>query len=178
MNLQQVSTEEQFSKRIKQFLELCDRQQEHQVLIIQGQVSPQTPDGLIECIHYAILNISQCFLEQRFCILLVLQVRQINGGFFSGFPNSKWRALHIDELAGGQVGLTMSDWKNKSVCEVLRRDEHLRVDQIIEEALPKAMSITFADDDDESYSTLIRCTEILKEQFSNKNTVSTFSLHH
>jgi hypothetical protein len=104
ITLQQINTEEQFSNKVHFFLESCLNSGIQKILIVQGLVNPDTNQSLIECARYAILNQVQLFADKipsaSFCIVLVLQVPRICGGFFSGFPGTRWKALHIDELCG------------------------------------------------------------------------------
>ena len=96
--LQQINTEEQFSKSVCKM-----RRTQRRFLIVQAQVNPEMPNSLIECTRYLILNQGEQHKETMsslFCIILLLQVPRILGGFFSGFPGYQWKALHIDELCG------------------------------------------------------------------------------
>ena len=147
ITLQQITTEEQFAKRVHHFLtadqgryhhhafaalRASSSEQQPRVLIVQGQITPDTPHSLVESVRYAILNqILQ--MHQRtqnrdnelapstspFCIMLVLQVPRCHGGLFSGFPGGRWQALHVDELCGDPHLLNVAGWSNRTLHHVL-----------------------------------------------------------
>ena len=145
ISLQQITTEQQFSKQINHFLDRRDRDelQELQILIVQGTVGPETPNSLVECVRYSILHQVQQRQREKspFCIVLVLQVPRIYGGFFTGFPGHQWKALHIDELCGDPNGLNFCNWNNRTLYNVLQSDEdQLDLVKVISEAVPKVLN--------------------------------------
>ena len=174
ISLQQITTEQQFSKQINHFLDRCGSD-ERQILIVQGIVGPNTPNSLVECVRYSILHQVQerSHDKSRFCIILVLQVPRIFGGFFSGFPGLQWKAFHIDELCGDPNGLNFSDWNNRTLYNVLQSDEdQLDLVKVISEAVPRALSEAFRDVP--SSPRIVDCAEILTWCVSRKNQVLIF----
>ena len=173
VTLQQINTEEQFSKRIRIFLEMCqDSDDFHKILIVQGQVNPETPHSLVECTRYAILNQVQQHKEMSspYSIILVLQVPRIYGGFFSGFPGAQWKALHIDELSGNPNGINVAGWNNKTLMEVLQSDEKINIRHLIADCIPKAASIAYQSEELSS-ARVVDCVEILTKCFSGSDQV-------
>jgi hypothetical protein len=174
VSLQQINTEEQFSKRISEFLNSCVSAEKQQILIVQGQVNPDTPNSMAECVRYAILNQVQqrCHeLEAAdYCVILVLQVPRVHGGFFSGFPGAQWTALHVDELCGDPNRLNVASWTEKSLPQVLADEEALDLRKLVTEAIPKAASIAFRDDDQTS-ARLVQTVDILTKCFAGNDEV-------
>lgn len=170
ITLQQINTEEQFSKQISQFLSGQRMDTDScQILIVQGQVNPEVPQSFVECVRYSILN--QVQLQERsskFCIILVLQIPRIFGGFFSGFPGIQWKAFHIDELCGEQNGVNVASYTDKTLHDVLGS---LNLRKVVSEAIPKAASIAF-DDEDLASARVVDCVEILTQCFAGQEEVS------
>jgi hypothetical protein len=83
MTLQQITTEEQFAKRVGHFLDECGEEEpadDQLILIVQGHVTPCTPAGLVECVRYSILNQLQLHNQiSNYCIALVLQAGVVGG---------------------------------------------------------------------------------------------------
>ncbi len=159
--LQQINTEEQFSKRINAFLEHC--QDSRQILIVQSHINKDTPNSLVECARYSIMNqVLQYQGARSFCIVLVLQVPRVHGGFFSGFPGTPWKALHIDELCGNPSNINMADWNNKSLHEVLEGDEKEVLKKIIADCIPRSASLAYKNGDALTSSRIVHCIEVLK----------------
>ncbi len=77
----------------------------------------------------------------------MLQVPRYHGGFFAGFPGTRWTAFHIDELCGDQHGLNIEGWAERSLHEVLEGEEEAFLRKLVAEATPKAVSVAFKDDD-------------------------------
>ncbi len=152
ITLQQINTEEQLAKRVGHFFDACaDRGQ--RVLIVQGQITPETPASLVECVCYSILNQMQQQQQQhvtsQLCVVaLVLQVPRYHGGFFAGFPGTRWTAFHIDELCGDQHGLNIEGWAERSLHQVLEGEEGDFLQKLVAEATPKAVSVAFKDDEE------------------------------
>ncbi len=153
ITLQQINTEEQLAKRVGHFFDACAKEKEksQRVLIVQGQVTPETPASLVECVRYSILNQMQQQLQHmtsQLCVVaLVLQVPRYHGGFFAGFPGTRWTAFHIDELCGDQHGLNIQGWAERSLHQVLEGEEGAFLQKLVAEATPKAVSVAFKDDD-------------------------------
>ena len=186
ITLQQITTEEQFAKRVNHFLRghAADAGSlEHpRVLIVQGQITPDTPHSLVESVRYAILNqIQQQQLTwdnnkhaplPPFCIALVLQVPRCHGGLFSGFPGVQWRALHVDELCGDPNQLNVAGWSNCTLHHVLETRDGLDIRKVVAEAIPKAASMAFSANSDERASArIISVMEILSKCFAGKEQV-------
>jgi hypothetical protein len=163
LTLQQINTEEQFSKRINRFLEMCEKSKRQKILVIQAQVNPDTLHNLVECTRYSILNQIQQHdnIFNRFCIILVLQVPRVGGGFFAGFPGTQWKALHIDELCGDHNTAVMADWNDMTLNEVLESEEKRIMKQLLPECVAKSASKAYQSDDLTS-SRIVRCVEIIK----------------
>ena len=174
VTLQQINTEEQFSKRIRIFLEMCRDSDDdtRKILIVQGQVNPETPHSLVECARYAILNQVQQHQEMTrpSSIILVLQVPRIYGGFFSGFPGAQWKALHIDELCGDPNGFNVADWSNNTLYQVLESDKNINIRHLIADCIPKAASIAYQSDDLSS-ARVVDCVEIMTRCFAENDQV-------
>lgn len=162
LTLQQINTEEQFLKRIGHFLDHCKHTDDLQTLIVQSTINPETPHSLVECVRYAILNQVQQHKEVKspFCIILVLQVPRIYGGFFSGFPGLQWKALHIDELCGDPHGMNFSNWSHQTLHQVLQNNDDLDLQKVVAEAIPKAVSAAF-NHDSRASARVVDCVEIL-----------------
>ena len=175
ITLQQINTEEQFTERIRIFLEMSQHSRTHKVLIVQGQVNPETPHSLVECTRYSILNqVQQHKGAKRFCIMLVLQVPRICGGFFSGFPGMQWKALHIDELCGDPNNMTVAKWNNRTLYQVLESDKRINLKQLISECIPKAASQAYKSDELSS-GRIVDCIEIMKDGLAHEKQVEEIS---
>jgi hypothetical protein len=148
ITLQQINTEEQLAKRVGHFFDACAEKEKNQrVLIVQGQVTPETPASLVECVRYSILNqMQQQHMTSQLCVALVLQVPRYHGGFFAGFPGTRWTAFHIDELCGDQHDLNIQGWAERSLHQVLEGEEGAFLQKLVAEATPKAVSVAFKDD--------------------------------
>ncbi len=152
ITLQQINTEEQLAKRVGHFFDACAEKNTagQRVLIVQGQVTPETPASLVECVRYSILNQmqqQQQHMTSQLCVALVLQVPRYHGGFFAGFPGTRWTAFHIDELCGDQHGLNIEGWADRSLHQVLEGEEGAFLRKLVAEATPKAVSVAFKDDE-------------------------------
>jgi hypothetical protein len=149
ITLQQINTEEQFTEKIRTFLDSCQFSGSKKVLIVQGQINPETPHSLVECTRYSILNQVQQHKNstENFCIILVLQVPRVCGGFFSGFPGTQWKALHIDELLGDPNSMTISSWNNQTLHQALASDRNINFKQLISECIPKGASLAYKSED-------------------------------
>ena len=152
ITLQQINTEEQFAKRVGLFFARRpaeDAAGGQRILIVQGQITPETPASLVECVRYSILNQLQQQQEAapQFCVALVLKVPRCHGGLFAGFPGTQWAAFHIDELGGDQHGLNIEGWTNRSLHQVLEGEAGPFLRKIVAEATPKAVSMAFKEDD-------------------------------
>ncbi len=86
-------------------------------------------------------------MTSQLCVALVLQVPRYHGGFFAGFPGTRWTAFHIDELCGDQHGLNIEGWADRSLHQVLEGEEGAFLRKLVAEATPKAVSVAFKDDD-------------------------------
>ncbi len=162
--LQQINTEEQFSKSVRKFLNFCDESKTKKILIVQAHVNPETSNSLVECTRYSILNQVQQHRETTsspFCIILLLQVPRVFGGFFSGFPGNQWKALHIDELCGDPNKMTLAEWNNKTLHSVLESGNHLLLKQLLFECIPKAASMAFKSNELLA-SRILHCIEVMK----------------
>ncbi len=71
-----------------------------------------------------------------------------HGGFFAGFPGTRWTAFHIDELCGDQHGLNIEGWAERSLHKVLEGEEGAFLRKLVAEATPKAVSKAFKDDEE------------------------------
>ena len=173
ITLQQINTEEQFSKQINQFLGQRMEADSRQILIVQGQVNPEVPQSFVECVRYSILNqVLNQEQREKFCIVLVLQIPRIFGGFFSGFQGVQWKAFHIDELCGDPNGVNIANYSNKTLHEVLSTFD---MKKVVSEAIPKAASTAF-DNDDLASARVVDCVEILTNCFAGYETVRPFLL--
>ena len=163
VTLQQINTEEQFTERICTFLEICRKSCAPQVLIVQGQINPDTPHSFVECTRYSILNqvLQHKDISNPFCIILVLQVPRVYGGFFTGFPGMQWKALHIDELCGDPNNMRVDKWSNKTLHQVLESEDKSNLRQLIAECIPKAASQAYKSDVLSS-ERVTNCIEIIR----------------
>ena len=197
ITLQQITTEEQFAKRVHHFLtadqgryhhhafaalRASSSEQQPRVLIVQGQITPDTPHSLVESVRYAILNQIQQQQQKlqrdnelapsAFCIALVLQVPRCHGGLFAGFPGTRWQALHVDELCGDPNRLNIAAWSSRTLHQVLKTREGLDIRRVIAEAIPKAASLAFSEDSDERASVrIVSVVEILYKCFATNEQV-------
>ena len=156
ITLQQINTEEQFAKRVGLFF--AKRPEDdaagggggQRILIVQGQITPETPASLVECVRYSILNQIQqhqlAAAAPQFCVALVLKVPRCHGGLFAGFPGTQWAAFHIDELGGDQHGLNIEGWTNRSLHQVLEGEDVPLLRKIVAEATPRAVAMAFKED--------------------------------
>jgi hypothetical protein len=149
IRLQQINTEEQFTEKIRTFLDSCSFSGSKKVLIVQGQINPKTPQNLVECVRYSILNQVKLHNNsiENFCIILVLQVPRACGGFFPGFPGLQWKALHIDELLGDPHNMPISSWNNQTLHQALASYKNINFKQLISECIPKAASLAYKSED-------------------------------
>jgi hypothetical protein len=171
LSLQQINTEEQFSKRVANFLDDCQSSAQKKVLIIQTQVNPNTANSLVECTRYSILNQVQLKKSSSFSIILVLQVPRIMGGFFSGFPGIQWKAVHIDELCGDPNNIQLAEWNNKTLYSVLENDEENKIlRQLILECIPQAASLAY-ESKDLSSSRIVKCVQVLNHCLQNDQVI-------
>lgn len=99
---------------------------------------------------------------ERFCIILVLQVPKICGGFFSGFPGNQWKALHIDELCGDPNNMSWPDWTGKTLHQALSNDENMDFKQLILESLPKAATLAYKSEDLSS-KRIVECIKTIRQ---------------
>ena len=192
ITLQQITTEEQFAKRVNHFLmdqslrrDTAAATEQPRVLIVQGGITPDTPHSLVESVRYAIHNqILQ--MQQRtqnrdnelapstspFCIMLVLQVPRCHGGLFSGFPGGRWQALHVDELCGDPNRLNVASWSNRTLHHVLETRDGLDIRKVVAEAIPKAASMAFrAASDEQASARIVSVVEVLSKCFAGKKQV-------
>jgi hypothetical protein len=173
ITLQQINTEEQFTERIHTFLDICKISSTPKVLIVQGQINPDTPHSLVECTRYSILNqvLQHKDISNQFCIILVLQVPRVYGGFFTGFPGMQWKALHIDELCGDPNNMRVDKWSNKTLNQVLESEEKSNLRQLIAECVPKAASLAYKSDDLSS-GRITNCIDIIRKYLSENDQVN------
>ena len=168
ITLQQINTEEQFTDKVRSFLEFCQSSSTEKVLIVQGQVNPDTPHSLVECARYSIMNQVQKHKDlERFCIILVLQVPRICGGFFSGFPGNQWKALHIDELCGDPNNMSWTDWTGQTLHQALSTDEDMDFKQLLLESLPRAATMSYKSDDLSSQR-IVHCIETIRQRLADQ----------
>ena len=165
LNLHQINSEEQFSRRLSAFLSLCQSGRGQMVLIIQAQITSDVQSrNKVECAKFSILNQIQQLQTNEvspFCIALVLQVPRVRGGIFSGFPGKQWLALHIDELMGDPHHLVAPDWLGRTLHEILDQPDQKLLKAIFPECIVKAASKAYQSNELTS-SRIIRCIEILK----------------
>ena len=186
ITLQQITTEEQFAKRVNHFLTGQSRHftsvgtalEQPRVLIVQDQITPDTPHSLVESVRYAILNqIQQLTRDSKqalppFCVALVLQVPRWHGGLFSGFPGAQWLALHVDELCGDPNRLNVASWSNRTLHHVLETRDGLDICKVVAEAIPKAASMAFrAASDERASARIVSVVEVLSKCFAGKKQV-------
>jgi hypothetical protein len=93
-----------------------------------------------------------------------------HGGFFSGFPDGRWAAFHIDELTGDTNGLDVAGWGNRSLPEVMEPEVGLDIRKIMVEAVPKAASTAFKDNS-EAATRIVITVEILTKCLAGGNQV-------
>lgn len=176
ITLAQINTEEQFTDKVRTFLEYCESSSQNKIMIVQGQINPETSHSLVECVRYSILNQVQQHKDvESFCIILVLQVPRICGGFFSGFPGNQWKALHIDELCGDPNSMSFSKWNGLTLHEALSSDDNLDFKQLILECLPKAASLAYKNADLSS-TRVVRCIDTIRSRFAEDDEVCEPSL--
>ena len=168
ITLQQINTEEQFTDKVRSFLEFCLSSSNEKVLIVQGQVNPETPHSLVECARYSIMNQVQKHKDvARFCIILVLQVPRIFGGFFTGFPGNQWKALHIDELCGDPNNMSWQEWNGQTLHQALSADLSMDFSQLILEALPKAATMAYKSEDMSSQR-IVDCIDAIRKRLADE----------
>ena len=63
------------------------------------------------------------------------------GGTFVGLPGHPWQAFHVDELRGDPNKLVIQNLRGKSLSEIIDLGL-VDMDQLMEEAIPKAVSLT------------------------------------
>jgi len=158
LNLHQINTEEQFSKRISAFLSLCRKNSSQKILIIQAQIS-QDSQNQAECARYVIMNHVQRHTDGPYCIVLVLQVQRT--AIFSGFPGKQWKAIHIDELSGDTYNLVAADCNEQTLHTILESGDRGRLKALLPECVAKAASLAYRGNDLAS-DRLFRCIDILK----------------
>ena len=175
ITLQQINTEEQFTEKIRTFLDSCQSSNSKKVLIVQGQINPETPHSLVECTRYSILNQVQQHKNSsgKYCIILVLQVPRVCGGFFSGFPGTQWKALHIDELLGDPNSMTISSWNGQTLHQALSSDKNLNFEKLISECIPKGASLAYKSEDLLS-SRIVQCIETLRRNLQDDEVIGFF----
>ncbi len=133
ISLKQVSTEDQFVKKIKTFLS-SDR---HTMLLIQTEASIQGSQNLIDCVRYNIQEqVSK--MESAKVVVLILYVPKVAGGCFTGFCVHPWFSCHVDELQRNSKIGDIYQMKNKPVHDVLREQNLVDFDELLTECLPLA----------------------------------------
>lgn len=181
LNLHQVNSEEQFSRRISAFLSLCQADHRQKVLIIQAQISSDpTSRNKVECVKFSILNhIQQLEANEDsvFCIALVLQVPRVRGGIFSGFPGKQWLAVHVDELGGDPLNLVSADWIGRTLDDILDQPDRKLLNALFPECVVKAASKAYQGNELTS-SRIIRCIEILKNCSDTEDEVKQFMSYY
>lgn len=157
LNLHQINTEEQFSKRISAFLSLCRGNARQKILIIQAQITHDSQNQA-ECARYNIMNQVQLHTDAGpFCITLVLQVQRT--GVFSGF-SGKWKAIHIDELAGDPYNLVAAECNDQTLYSILDAGDRGRLKALLPECVAKAAAFAYSGNDLAS-ERVFRCIDIL-----------------
>ncbi|KAK3585575.1 hypothetical protein CHS0354_036762 [Potamilus streckersoni] len=96
--LQSFDTEQQFSRKIRSFLESDTK--EELLLIIQCD-SGDTSANLVASARYCILDVHQQMKNRRTApchVIFIIQLPRIAGGCFTGFQCGLWHSAHIDDL--------------------------------------------------------------------------------
>ena len=140
--LQQMNTEKQFQDKVKEFLTTKGPK----VLLVQAQLLNQDEGSLIDCARFVIQNQISGNISnsdnQNCCIAIVLQTPRIRGGgTFVGLPGHPWQAFHVDELRGDPNKLVIQNLRGKSLADIIDL-KLVDMDQLMEEAIPKAVSLT------------------------------------
>ena len=74
--------------------------------------------------------------------LSIFKVPRVRGGgSFIGIPGHPWQSFHVDELKGDEKNLNINEIRSKTLASILENGL-VDVDVLIEEAMPKAISMT------------------------------------
>ncbi|KAL3881511.1 hypothetical protein ACJMK2_027943, partial [Sinanodonta woodiana] len=96
--LQSFDTEQQFSRKIRSFME--SNPEEELLLMIQSD-SGDTSANLVASARYCVLDEHQQLKNRRTApchVIFIIQLPRIAGGCFTGFQCGLWHSAHIDDL--------------------------------------------------------------------------------
>ena len=84
-----------------------------------------------------------------------------------GLPGHPWQAFHVDDLRGDPNKLDVNNLRGKSLSEII---EHglVDIDQLIEEAIPKSVSLTQSERVKRRLEILLDANTPIKEPLKGK----------
>ncbi|KAL3881517.1 hypothetical protein ACJMK2_027949 [Sinanodonta woodiana] len=120
--LQSYDTEQQFSRKIRYFLE---SNHDEQLLLVVQCDSGDTNASLVACARYCILDEYQHMKDRRTApchVVFIIQLPRIAGGCFTGFQCGLWHSVHIDDLRAQDEEMpSITEMLGKSVGTLMER---------------------------------------------------------
>ncbi|KAL3881537.1 hypothetical protein ACJMK2_027969, partial [Sinanodonta woodiana] len=122
--LQSFDTEQQFSRKIRSFLE---SDLEEELLLVVQCDSGDTNASLVACARYCIRDQHQQMKDRRTApchVVFIIQLPRIAGGCFTGFQCGLWHSVHIDDLRAqtsdmptiqGMIGVSIATLMEKAI---------------------------------------------------------------
>ncbi|CAG0886586.1 unnamed protein product [Cyprideis torosa] len=152
LSLQQFDTEEQFTKRLRSFLDENGKQgrNEKQYLFVQVEIAEVDSLNLTECARYVVQDAIKAYQRgddhNSFVIVFILQVPRVAGGCFTGLSVHPWVSCHIDELRSCMVHFAdIAQLESETVPQLFRKGL-MGLERLIVECLPKAASLVSSSD--------------------------------
>ena len=149
LSLQQFKTEEEFRKKINQFVQKIENSDDDskRIMIAQVDAGENSARNLVECAKYIIQGLIMKMTKRaNFNLFLVIHLPR--GSSYAGYPSQPWRSVHIDELRSqhGIQPMQIRMMKDRSIHEIVRTEVEdeigvIPVDILVESMVPKAASM-------------------------------------
>eukprot|EP00092_Neocalanus_flemingeri_P023314 GFUD01025278.1.p1 GENE.GFUD01025278.1~~GFUD01025278.1.p1 ORF type:complete len:2291 (+),score=510.26 GFUD01025278.1:413-6874(+) len=173
LSLQQFKTEEEFRKKINQFIEKIENSEGNtkKIMIVQVDAGEKSARNLVECAKYIIQGIIMKMTKrQNFKMFLVIHLPR--GSSYVGYPSQPWSCVHIDELRSqhGIHPMQIRMMKDHSIYELVKSEVEeeigiVSVEVLVESMVPKAASMIKGGN---PARTVIRIDKFLNAFKSNK----------
>ncbi|KAK3585590.1 hypothetical protein CHS0354_036776 [Potamilus streckersoni] len=146
--LQSFDTEQQFSRKIRSFLE---SDLEEELLLVVQCDSGDTNANLVACARYCILDEHQQMKDRRTApchVIFIIQLPRIAGGCFSGFQCGLWHSVHIDDLRAqssdmptiqGMMGVSIATLMERAISNPASGNFAMETDRMSHHDVPKEL---------------------------------------
>ncbi|XP_077980160.1 E3 ubiquitin-protein ligase rnf213-alpha-like [Glandiceps talaboti] len=108
--LQEFQTEQQFTRKVREFFRDPDMAAEERLLLVQCDSGDENTN-LIACSRYIVQDERAQAIKQNkglwqpAHVVFIIQLPRIAGGCFDGLQGGKWLSVHLDELRPSQANL-------------------------------------------------------------------------